>query len=180
MATRRMLLSMAGKISRGMLTPIQSCSHLLFSVLFIRQKDANQATIDRSSQKVSALKTKLCKILIERKKDEVLGDLLTNKRQDVVLCPPSELQKRVYEHIMTLPDVQLVKMANSPCDCGINQAIYKKYYKLKTAAERVRYIREHQSQIVPRKRCCYRVPLNPRQKEPGQPVIDPDGKVLYP
>lgn len=146
--------------------------------VLIRQKDADQATIDRSKKKASALNQKLSKLFIERKKDEVLGDLLTNKRQDVVLCPPSDLQKRVFEHIMTLPDVQLVKMANSPCDCGVNQAIYKRYYKLKTAAQRVRYIREHQKQIIPRKQCCYRVPLNPRRNEPGQPVIDPDGKVL--
>eukprot|EP00980_Cylindrotheca_fusiformis_P005899 scaffold1242_cov123-Cylindrotheca_fusiformis.AAC.8 len=144
------------------------------AIKYGRQKDADQATIERSKQKASALNKQLAKIFIERRKDEVLGDLLTNKRQDIVLCPPSELQKRVFEHIMTLPDVQLVKMGNSPCDCGVNQAIYKKYYKLKTPAERVRYIRENQKQIVPRKRCCYRIPLNPHRNTPGQPLIDPD------
>ena len=141
-----------------------------------RQKGADEQTIAASRRKSQALEQHLAGVFISRKKEIVLADKLTTKTVNVVFCKPSELQKRVYAHILTLPDVQHVKMATSPCDCGVNQHIFKKFYKLKSQAERVRYIRENQQIIMKRWECCYTVPINPRRHEVGQPLIEPDGK----
>lgn len=145
-----------------------------------RQKGANGETIARSERKSKALEEQLKKIFIARKKQDVVADKLTKKTVNVVLCPPSELQKRVYAHILKLPDVQHVKMATSPCDCGVNKAIFKRFFRLQEPAARVRFIRENQNNIMKRWECCYRVPVNPRRNEPGQPLIDPDGKDCSP
>lgn len=118
----------------------------------------------------------MAKLFIARSKEDVAADKLTKKTVSVVFCPLSEIQKRVYANILTLPDVQVVKMATSPCDCGVNKAIFKRFFKLRRQAERVRFIRENQKDIMTRRECCYKVPLNPRRNEEGQPLIDPDGK----
>ncbi|CAJ1940194.1 unnamed protein product [Cylindrotheca closterium] len=142
-----------------------------------RQKGADEQTIARSIRKSAALEELLNRLFIARKKQDVVADKLTKKTVNVVLCPPSELQKRVYAHILTLPDVQHVKMATSPCDCGVNKAIFKRYFKLQSPKERVRFIRENQKNIMKRSECCYKVPINPRRNEEGQPLIDPDAVI---
>ena len=66
----------------------------------------------------------MSKIFIERKKEVVLKDLLPEKSEKLVLCELSPLQKQVYKHILSLPDFVLVQTAQSPCDCGVNQAFF--------------------------------------------------------
>jgi len=142
-----------------------------------RQKGADEDTIARSKRKSIALEEHLKKLFIARKKEDVVADKLPEKIVSVVLCPPSELQKRIYQNILTLPDVQHVKMATSPCDCGVNKAIFRRFFKLQDPAERVRFIRENQNNIMKRSECCYKVPINPRRHEEGQPLIDPDAVI---
>ena len=147
-------------------------AHVAFA--FQRVKGANQDAKRMSSEESQALNRKLSKLFIERTKLEVLSDKLPNKEQHVVFCEMSELQKQIYENVQTLPDVELVKLGCSPCDCGINQEFFKKYVKLRTEAERIKYCRENKRDIYPRKSCCYSVPWNPRKDVPGQPLINPD------
>jgi SNF2 family DNA or RNA helicase len=120
---------------------------------------------------------KLKKIYIERTKDEVLKELLPEKHEQLVLCELSLLQKRVYAHVLTLPDIELVRKAQSPCDCGVNTGFFQRLHRLQTPAERLAYYRKHKEDIVQRRQCCYRIPLNPRRDEEGQPQIDPDAAI---
>lgn len=141
-----------------------------------RQKGANAQTIERGHAKAMAIKRQLGKLFIERKKEDVLENKLTKKRVNIVLCPLSEMQKQVYSHILTLPDVQLVKFANIACQCGINDAFYRRLAKQRTTALKVSFMRENKGSVTSRKKCCHRVPINPRKDEEGEPLIDPDGK----
>jgi SNF2 family DNA or RNA helicase len=139
-----------------------------------RAKTATKEAIRRSGEKTKALNEKLRKIMIERKKEDVLKDQLPEKSELLVLCALSPLQKLVYQHILSLPDFDLVRKAQAPCDCSINTWFFRKYHKLVSVAERREYYRKHEGDIVKRKKCCYRLPLNPNRDQPGQPRIDPD------
>jgi SNF2 family DNA or RNA helicase len=129
---------------------------------------------ERAEAKNRALTKKMNSIYLQRKKADVLGDLLPEKNEYVILCELSPLQKRIYQHIRTLPDFDLVKKAGSPCDCRVNQNFFKVYTRLPSAAERLEYYRRHKDQVVKMKDCCYDRPYNPRRHEPNQPLIDPD------
>lgn len=139
-----------------------------------RTKTADASTIQRSTEKSDALIRKLRKILIERKKEDVLKGQLPTKSEQVVFCEPSPLQKQIYKHILTLPDVALIQNAFNPCDCSINAGFFRRYQKLASAAERIDYYRQHKKEIIPQWKCCYKTPLNPLREEEGQPIIDPD------
>jgi SNF2 family DNA or RNA helicase len=139
-----------------------------------RSKNADEAAIQRSARKVEALNQKLKKIMIVRKKEEVLKDQLPEKTEQLVLCELSPLQKQVYKNVLQLPDFQLVKTGSAPCDCCVNAQYFRRYQKLKSPAERLEYYRKHKNDIVKRRACCYIVPLNPNRDEEGQPLIDPD------
>jgi SNF2 family DNA or RNA helicase len=56
---------------------------------------------------------------IKRLKTEVLKNM-PEKTEKVVFCELSEIQKRIYEHILDLPDVLCLRGANVPCDCGVS------------------------------------------------------------
>ena len=74
----------------------------------------------------------------------------------VILCPLSSLQKDIYEYILELPDYLLLRGANAPCDCGVNQNYFHEYRNLVSEAERIEYQRKHE--FKKRWECCYRVP----------------------
>jgi SNF2 family DNA or RNA helicase len=139
-----------------------------------RTKSADETAIQRSAGKVEALNRKLRKIMISRKKEEVLKDELPEKTEEVVLCELSPFQKQVYKNVLQLPDFQLVKTGSAPCDCSVNALYFKRYQKLKSPAERLEYSRKHKDTIVKRRKCCYMLPLNPKRDEAGEPNIDPD------
>lgn len=131
--------------------------------------------IKLSNAKAQAFREKLKKIFIERSKEQVLREFLPTKNEKLVLCELSPLQKQVYQHVLTLPDFDLVRKANSACDCGVNAAFFQRVYCLKTSAQRVAFYRENKLSVIPRKQCCYRVPINPLYVEGGnEPYIDPD------
>lgn len=94
------------------------------------------------------------------------------------MCELSPLQKQVYQHLLTLPDFDLVRKANSPCDCGVNSGFFQRVHRLKTRAERVAFYRQNKDSIVVRRECCYMYPQNPRYVEGGdEPLIDPDAAI---
>lgn len=118
--------------------------------------------------------------MIERKKADVLGEQLTSKSEQLILCDPSPLQKEVYRHVVELPDFDMVKRGHAPCDCGVNRHFFQKFYRLRTKKEQVEYWRNNKNQIIKQSECCKRIPLNPmnpRGDVEGEPKFDPDAAI---
>jgi SNF2 family DNA or RNA helicase len=100
----------------------------------------------------------------------VLKDELPTKDERIVFCAPSDLQVRLYRHIIQQPDFVLLSQANGPCDCGVNRKFFLEYQQLKTDDERVEYQRRHKADIETRAQCCFKIPRS-NASEDG---IDPD------
>jgi DNA excision repair protein ERCC-6-like 2 len=115
--------------------------------------------------------------MIERKKEVVLAGQLPEKNEQVIFCELSPLQKEVYEHIVRLPDFELVKKGNAPCGCGINRHFFKKFRLLSSRTEQLEYYRTNKKEITSQSKCCRAIPWNPRKDEPGEPEIDPDAVI---
>jgi len=79
----------------------------------------------------------------------------------VHFCKLSPLQAELYEHILDLPDYELVRGANAPCGCGVNQNYFAEYRRLRSRAEKVDYQRKHP--FVRRAKCCHRYPKEGEQ-----------------
>lgn len=138
-----------------------------------RTRTADDTLIEESTEVRDWLRSKLKSFYIQRLKTEVLKDALPQKDERVLFCELSSLQKRLYMHMMTLPDFVLLKYANAPCECGVNQAIFQGFKQMRTEAEKVAFQRAHREDIVPRKKCCYVRPLNPSRFEAGEEFYDP-------
>lgn len=139
-----------------------------------RAKTASTSLIEKSNSKAKFLREKLKKILIERSKEEVLKDFLPQKNEKLVLCELSPLQKIVYQHILTLPDIDMVRKSQSACDCGVNRAFFQRLQGLKTPADRVAYYRQNKKEIKSRGKCCYRTPMI---MEGEVPTVIPDAAI---
>lgn len=132
-----------------------------------RAKTATADAIRRSNETRELLNERLKEIMIERKKGDVLKDRLPDKSEQLILCELSELQKKVYQHVLSLPDFELVKKAQAPCDCDVNKVFFQRYQRLKSPVERLDFYRRNKDQIVMRKKCCHKIPT----------IRGPDGKV---
>ncbi|MFQ6656716.1 hypothetical protein Gotur_026700 [Gossypium turneri] len=60
----------------------------------------------------------LHKYMLRRTKEETIGQLMLGKEDNVVFCAMSELQKRVYQRMLQLPDIQCLINKDLPCSCG--------------------------------------------------------------
>ncbi|XP_010457390.1 PREDICTED: switch 2 [Camelina sativa] len=60
----------------------------------------------------------LRKYLLRRTKDETIGHLMMGKEDNVVFCQMSQLQKRVYQRMLQLPEIQCLVNKDNPCACG--------------------------------------------------------------
>lgn len=138
-----------------------------------RTKTASEDTIDKSEEVRQWLTTRLKSFYIQRLKSIELRDYLPKKVERVLFCPLSPLQKKLYEHILSLPDYTLLKYANSPCECGVNQKIFLGYRRMRTYAEKLAFQRNNRDNIVPRKKCCHIQPLNPARFDADQEIFDP-------
>ncbi|KAL8506575.1 hypothetical protein ACS0TY_017461 [Phlomoides rotata] len=69
---------------------------------------------ERKQHLVSVLQ----KYMLRRTKDETIGHLMLGKEDNVVFCAMSELQKRVYQRTLQLPDIQCLINKDLPCSCG--------------------------------------------------------------
>ncbi|KAL7552810.1 hypothetical protein ACHAWF_017268 [Thalassiosira exigua] len=147
-------------------------------IMYARAKDTKEEVLKLSERQGEFLRGIINPAYLERKKEDVLRDSLTEKREKVVFCELSDLQKRMYRHILSLPDFWLLRMANAPCDCGVNKQYFRGYKKMRTHKEQINYQRRHKKELIPKKKCCYKYPFNPRRAEPGEPQIDP-GAVLW-
>lgn len=65
----------------------------------------------------------LNEVYLRRTKEGVLLDDLPTKEERIVFCEPSQLQKELYQHIISQPDFVLLAQANAPCDCGVNKKV---------------------------------------------------------
>ena len=143
-------------------------------ITYARAKDAKEKVTLLAQQCEQLLREKIKPAYLERKKEDVLKNELTKKRENVIFCELTEVQKKIYRHMISLPDYQHLRFSNAPCDCGINRQYFLGYKKLKTHKEQLQYQRRHKNELVPKKKCCYKYPWNPRREEPGEPQIDPD------
>ncbi|CAL1356895.1 unnamed protein product [Linum trigynum] len=60
----------------------------------------------------------LGKYMLRRTKEETIGHLMMGKEDNVVFCAMSELQRRVYQRMLQLPDIQCLINKDRPCGCG--------------------------------------------------------------
>ncbi|KAL0732282.1 hypothetical protein Bca4012_008491 [Brassica carinata] len=60
----------------------------------------------------------LSKYMLRRTKEETIGHLMMGKEDNVVFCQMSELQKRVYQRMLQLPEIQCLVNKDNPCACG--------------------------------------------------------------
>ena len=73
------------------------------------------------------LQTLMEKRMIGRKKEELSGEFqLKGKKDNIVLCDLSELQSRLYSHVISLPDFENMRDSNRYCDCERNLKKRKK------------------------------------------------------
>lgn len=179
----RSLLRLQGKLTGSKLLPTSgpkkshSDACYPFYLYLYRTKTAEVEAIEKSDRICRAFMSKMSSIYIERTKDDVLDGQMPTKNELVVICEPSALQKRIYAHILTLPDYEMLQKAHSPCDCSINANFFQNYQRLGSKAERLDYYRKHKDDVVKRSKCCYDIPFNPRKGEPGQLDIDPDAVI---
>ena len=108
-------------------------------IMRARAKGASGETLSLGKQREAELKKALENVYLERRKDVVLKDTLTEKDEKVIFCELSEVQKKLYRRIISLPDYYMLSTANAPCDCGVNQAYFRGYSKLKTQQEKINY-----------------------------------------
>ena len=87
-------------------------------------KRASFEAVERGNQRTEELRALLGKYLLQRKKEDVLADRLKGKREIVVFCELSDLQKRIYLHLLSLPDFCNVKMGATKCPCGSGRKRY--------------------------------------------------------
>ena len=143
---------------------------------YARAKDAKAECVSMGKDRQKVLDRMLKPVYLVRKKEEALKDNLTKKNEKVVFCQLSDVQKQLYRHILTLPDYDLLRFANAPCECGVNTQYFIRYKKLKTKKEQIAYQRRHKDQLKSKKRCCFRYPRNPYwdDNDLSEPFIDPD------
>ncbi|GMI99695.1 CHROMATIN REMODELING 9 [Hibiscus trionum] len=70
---------------------------------------------DERKQHLAAV---LHKYMLRRTKEETIGQHMLGKEDNVVFCAMSELQKRVYQRMLQLPDIQCLINKDLPCSCG--------------------------------------------------------------
>lgn len=156
-------------------------THKKNSNVHCRQKGANAQTRSKSKAVSEKLRERLDKLMIKRRKEDVfLDNQIPEKNEQVLFCDLSPLQKEVYMHVLQLPDFELVKYGSRPCDCGINQEVFREIRKLSCQAERLEYFRTNKNQIIKQSKCCKKLPLNPRynpKENNGEPYIDQDATI---
>jgi len=168
---------------------------------YARSKEANEACAEKATEREHELRAALKTAFLERKKEDVLKGKMTEKNEKVIMCPMTDIQKKIYRHLFSLSDFATLRFANCPCDCGANQQYFKGelrdinfcwvvtpltlilyfhpvlmlgFRKMKTKREQVEYQRRHKKELVPMKECCLRIPLNPTRDQDGEPEIAPD------
>jgi hypothetical protein len=89
-----------------------------------RQRKANELAINFGDQQKHELDKLLNgEVFLKRNKKDVLSDKLPLKLESVLFCQVSALQLHVYQHVLGLPDFDILIKSNAPCDCGVNKKV---------------------------------------------------------
>lgn len=83
-----------------------------------QRSSAPQRFVQIADERKQHLVSVLQKYMLRRTKDETIGHLMMGKEDNVVFCAMSELQKRVYQRTLQLPDIQCLINKDLPCSCG--------------------------------------------------------------
>ncbi|KZV14936.1 switch 2 [Dorcoceras hygrometricum] len=83
-----------------------------------QRSSAPQRFVRVADERKQHLVSVLQKYMIRRTKEETIGHLMMGKEDNVVFCAMSELQKRVYQRTLQLPDIQCLINKDLPCSCG--------------------------------------------------------------
>ncbi|KAH6764023.1 switch 2 [Perilla frutescens var. frutescens] len=83
-----------------------------------QRSSAPQRFVQIADERKQHLVSVLRKYMLRRTKDETIGHLMMGKEDNVVFCAMSELQKRVYQRTLQLPDIQCLINKDLPCSCG--------------------------------------------------------------
>ncbi|GFH47552.1 hypothetical protein CTEN210_04027 [Chaetoceros tenuissimus] len=125
----------------------------------LRPKDSKPDVLALGNARNEELKTALKNVFLKREKSMYLEDDLPTKKQKIVFCELSELQKELYQHIIyNLTEYQFLRTCNMPCDCGVNRKFFLKLRSLPTKAVQIEFTRQNKEKITLRKECCYTVP----------------------
>jgi SNF2 family DNA or RNA helicase len=95
-----------------------------------RAKDAGKDVRDLSERRRKDLDNIMLRVHLKRRKEDVLKNTLKEKNQFVVFCPLTPIQKTLYQNILNLPDYQILKKSELPCNCGVNQSFFLAMKKL--------------------------------------------------
>ncbi|XP_073299130.1 switch 2 [Primulina huaijiensis] len=83
-----------------------------------QRSSAPQRFVRVADERKQHLVSVLQKYMLRRTKEETIGHLMMGKEDNVVFCAMSELQKRVYQRILQLPDIECLVNKDLPCSCG--------------------------------------------------------------
>ncbi|PIN25831.1 Transcription-coupled repair protein CSB/RAD26 (contains SNF2 family DNA-dependent ATPase domain) [Handroanthus impetiginosus] len=83
-----------------------------------QRSSAPQRFVQIADERKQHLVSVLRKYMLRRTKEETIGHLMLGKEDNVVFCAMTELQKRVYQRALQLPDIQCLVNKDLPCSCG--------------------------------------------------------------
>jgi len=108
-----------------------------FEVYFSRtikqgaKKNATTKAKELGAKRQEELHLLLKGITLSRKKSDFKEILdLKSKTENAIFCELSPLQKRMYTHMLTLPEYDIQIRKNQPCDCGINNKFFETIRKM--------------------------------------------------
>ena len=83
-----------------------------------QSRDADYSDVLLGDARQEELQQIVRKYMIQRFKEVVLCDELQGKEDIVVFCSLTPLQKRIYQHLLSLPDFDNCRYGKSECPCG--------------------------------------------------------------
>ena len=93
----------------------------------LRRKDATEDMIVQGNLVQGNLYQRLQEVYLKREKTDVLKHALTLKNEKVAFCELSNIQKKIYQRLLSLADYKLLRFAKSPCTCGVNRTFFEGY-----------------------------------------------------
>ncbi|CAI7901108.1 unnamed protein product, partial [Closterium sp. NIES-54] len=116
----RELWSVLQWVRRGYLGSLKEFNEQYSDPLRLGQrKGAPHPLVARAQARQAELVRALARVLLRRHKDDLQGSLkLPGKRDMIVVCPMTSLQRRVYQRCLKLPDFQLLSRKDEQCSCG--------------------------------------------------------------
>ncbi|GMF45357.1 unnamed protein product [Phytophthora fragariaefolia] len=100
-----------------------------------RKKSAAPEAVRRSHQKEKELRKKLRPYYLRREKEINPTFQVLKKSDQVVFCDLTPLQMAAYERVLAMPEFELLRRGEEPCDCGRDSKEKRKKCCYKTPAD---------------------------------------------